>query len=110
MTRSSIKAFISVTGLGFPGMASEALLAAKVSFIISFSGPIKFQGKGAWKAGFSSLDDEKMERETGFEPATSTLEGWHSTTELLPHRNTQKYPSFKPKSKDGDPSIKPSPG
>jgi hypothetical protein len=29
-----------------------------------------------------------MERETGFEPATSTLEGWHSTTELLP----QPYP------------------
>ena len=27
---------------------------------------------------------EEMERETGFEPATSTLEGWHSTTELLP--------------------------
>ncbi len=25
------------------------------------------------------------ERETGFEPATSTLARWHSTTELLPH-------------------------
>jgi hypothetical protein len=25
-----------------------------------------------------------MERETGFEPATSYLEGRHSTTELLP--------------------------
>ncbi len=26
-----------------------------------------------------------VERETGFEPATSTLEGWHSAIELLPH-------------------------
>ena len=26
----------------------------------------------------------KMERETGFEPATSSLGSWHSTTELLP--------------------------
>jgi hypothetical protein len=28
--------------------------------------------------------DEKMERETGFEPATSTLARLHSTTELFP--------------------------
>ena len=27
---------------------------------------------------------EKMERETGFEPATSSLGSWHSTAELLP--------------------------
>ncbi len=27
---------------------------------------------------------EKMERETGVEPATSSLGSWHSTTELLP--------------------------
>ena len=26
-----------------------------------------------------------MERETGFEPATSTLATWGSTTELFPH-------------------------
>jgi hypothetical protein len=25
-----------------------------------------------------------MERETGFEPATPSLEGWRSTTELFP--------------------------
>ena len=30
---------------------------------------------------------EKMERETGFEPATSSLGSWHSTTELLPPGN-----------------------
>ena len=28
-----------------------------------------------------------MERETGFEPATSSLEGWRSTAELFPHLN-----------------------
>ena len=32
----------------------------------------------------SSQVIEKMERETGFEPATSSLGSWHSTTELLP--------------------------
>jgi hypothetical protein len=26
-----------------------------------------------------------MERETGLEPATSSLGSWHSTAELLPH-------------------------
>src|SRR6202012_5631143 len=30
---------------------------------------------------------EKMERETGVEPATSSLGSWHSTTELLPPLN-----------------------
>jgi hypothetical protein len=34
--------------------------------------------------GLSSL--RTLERETGFEPATSTLARSHSTTELLPHR------------------------
>src|SRR5215510_10572748 len=29
-----------------------------------------------------------MERETGFEPATPSLEGWRSTTELFPHRGS----------------------
>jgi hypothetical protein len=32
----------------------------------------------------SSQVIEKMERETGVEPATSSLGSWHSTTELLP--------------------------
>src|SRR5579885_2434243 len=31
-----------------------------------------------------------MERATGFEPATASLEGWNSTTELRPHSLTQK--------------------
>ena len=37
--------------------------------------------------GFSMFLEviEKMERETGLEPATSSLGSWHSTTELLPH-------------------------
>ena len=40
----------------------------------------------------------QMERETGFEPATSTLARSHSTTELLPHKKTDSatlaYRSF----------------
>ncbi len=36
--------------------------------------------------GKQSGDPENLERETGFEPATSTLARLHSTTELLPHR------------------------
>jgi hypothetical protein len=31
-------------------------------------------------------DRERLERETGFEPATSSLGSWHSTPELLPLR------------------------
>ena len=32
-----------------------------------------------------------MERETGVEPATSSLGSWHSTTELLPHSFVSCY-------------------
>jgi hypothetical protein len=34
---------------------------------------------------------ENMERETGLEPATSSLGSWHSTTELLPQPFTISY-------------------
>ncbi len=34
-------------------------------------------------AEFSQVIDS-MEREMGFEPTTSSLGSWHSTTELLP--------------------------
>src|SRR5215470_15881343 len=33
-----------------------------------------------------------MERETGFEPATPSLEGWRSTTELFPRRDATCRP------------------
>ena len=36
---------------------------------------------------------EKVERETGFEPATSTLARSHSTTELFPPSATFKIPT-----------------
>ncbi len=36
-----------------------------------------------------------VERETGFEPATSTLARLHSTTELLP-RSVEAAPGFEP--------------
>src|SRR5437879_1115832 len=39
----------------------------------------------------SSQVIEKMERETGLEPATSSLGSWHSTTELLPLSQQLKY-------------------
>ena len=32
-----------------------------------------------------------LERETGFEPATNSLEGYDSTTELLPHPKINFY-------------------
>ena len=32
-----------------------------------------------------------LERETGLEPATSSLGSWHSTTELLPLNRQLKY-------------------
>ena len=35
-----------------------------------------------------------VERETGFEPATSTLARLHSTTELLPHRCWRRHPDL----------------
>ena len=34
---------------------------------------------------------ENMERETGLEPATSSLGSWHSTTELLPRSCVFRY-------------------
>ena len=47
-------------------------------------------GDGALKAKLNDLRKEIMERETGFEPATSTLARSHSTTELLPHTPDHK--------------------
>ena len=49
----------------------------------------------AWKAGVLPIYDTrifitcilKMERETGLEPATSTLARWHSTIESLTQLN-----------------------
>ena len=40
---------------------------------------------GLWRVRFSVTRKLLiLERETGFEPATSSLGSWHSTTELLP--------------------------
>ena len=38
-----------------------------------------------WWASFACIRERRMERETGIEPATNSLEGCDSTTELLPH-------------------------
>ncbi len=45
--------------------------------------------------GFAQAETENiqrfLERETGVEPATSSLGSWHSTTELLPPRVIFNY-------------------
>ncbi len=47
---------------------------------------------GLWRVRFSVTRKLlKMERETGFEPATSSLGSWHSTTELLPRSCVFRY-------------------
>ena len=38
----------------------------------------------------------KMERETGFEPATNGLEGRYSTPELLPQEDLVEADGFEP--------------
>ena len=57
----------------------------------------------AWKAGVLPIYDTrifitcilKMERETGLEPATSTLARWHSTIESLTHKMV-RFKGFEP--------------
>ena len=41
--------------------------------------------------------DQRVERETGFEPATPSLEGWRSTAELFPHAFLAPSPSRRPR-------------
>ena len=41
-----------------------------------------------------------MERETGFEPATPSLEGWRSTAELFPRIDQHGGPEMAPKPPD----------
>ena len=53
-----------------------------------FEPPIEILQTSALPLGDGALlvtMNEKMEREKGFEPSTSTLARLHSTTELLPH-------------------------
>ena len=57
---------------------------------------VRFLGFSRWLV--SLFESKKvMERETGLEPATSSLGSWHSTTELLPlnsHRLLASWPLF----------------
>ena len=52
----------------------------------------------AWEADTLPLSYSRMrthlERETGFEPATSTLARLHSTTELLPQYTWRRHPDL----------------
>ncbi len=50
----------------------------------------KFENRNSWRIAPSPsfefpFSNFEMERETGIEPATNSLEGCDSTTELLPH-------------------------
>src|SRR3954471_8284102 len=70
----------------------------------------------------ASAGERKLERETGFEPATSTLARSHSTTELFPPARTPKVPhgraAFNPApvadrprtGEPGEPPTPPNPG
>ena len=53
------------------------------------------EGKSSNRSKDENMDSfqviEKMERETGIEPATSSLGSWHSTAELLPRYYLYKY-------------------
>lgn len=44
----------------------------------------------------SGMDPGCLERGTGFEPATTSLEGWCSATELPPHSRTLSHPRAVP--------------
>ena len=47
---------------------------------------------GLWRVCFSAgCKLLILERETGLEPATSSLGSWHSTTELLPLSSVFRY-------------------
>ena len=63
--------------LGMPPHGTKQLILTG-SGIRTFSLPCRFKPLGGGK---------KMERETGIEPATSTLARLHSTAELLPQLN-----------------------
>ena len=43
---------------------------------------------------------KRMERETGIEPATSSLGSWHSTAELLPLASTYSRTDWGKKKQD----------
>jgi hypothetical protein len=47
------------------------------------------QASGSYRSDGTEWDG-RVERETGFEPATACLEGRNSTTELLPHGHSDR--------------------
>src|SRR3954454_6436232 len=51
---------------------------------LGYRAPFRTQGRHANKKPSQAAGLGKLERETGFEPATSTLARSHSTAELLP--------------------------
>ena len=79
----------SMTALGTDGaMRAQSRLRAVASFTVSATSShhsVVLEGPpGTFEDLHSTSFSRKFEREKGFEPSTSTLARWHSTTELLP--------------------------
>jgi hypothetical protein len=73
-TRSRIRPHVRMTVPDRFRMASSQLTTSSADYCIS---PLPRSSESPHVA-------ENMERETGIEPATSSLGSWHSTAELLP--------------------------
>jgi hypothetical protein len=54
-----------------------------IALQLSWQTSLALMPSGNWKA-FQPQGVEELERETGIEPATSSLGSWRSTAELLP--------------------------
>jgi hypothetical protein len=55
-----------------------------------------FAASPLWWTTFACIHERRLERETGIEPATSSLGSSRSTAELLPHPRPESYCSSEP--------------
>ncbi len=62
-----------------------AIVGIVVAFVVHWGGEhLQILSLRTWHMTSQNSLCEKMERETGIEPATSSLGSWRSTAELLP--------------------------
>ena len=80
-----LRAVIAVASYEIVSIAYSAV-ALRIAPMNTCAATLFLIGSGADGAGRNFL-----ERETGVEPATSSLGSWHSTTELLPLSQRPKY-------------------
>jgi hypothetical protein len=62
---------VDLIGAGIRDRTEDLLITSQMLYQLSY-------------AGYSGIGREDLERETGIEPATNSLEGCDSTIELLP--------------------------